>query len=200
MILFSREILKYKRGATFVAEVKCSQNLFTDIERHGGKAIMSRTGHSLIKEKMREEKAVLGGEMSGHIFFADRYFGFDDAIYASCRLIELLSKTERKLSQLLEDVPKTFITPEIRVDCPDEIKFKVVEKVKEELRKDYSVIDVDGVRVQFGDGWGLVRASNTQPVLVLRFESLTEIRLQEIKKLIEDKVKSAVDSLIGKKS
>jgi phosphomannomutase/phosphoglucomutase len=200
MVLFAREILKYKRGATFVAEVKCSQNLFTDIEKHGGKAIMSRTGHSLIKEKMREEKAVLGGEMSGHIFFADRYFGFDDAIYASCRLIELLSKTERKLSQLLEDVPKTFITPEIRVDCPDEIKFKVVEKVKEELRKDYSVIDVDGVRVQFGDGWGLVRASNTQPVLVLRFESLTEIRLQEIKKLIEDKVKSAVDSLIGKKS
>ena len=135
MILFSREILKYKKGATFVAEVKCSQNLFDDIEKHGGKAIMWRTGHSLIKEKMKEEKAALGGEMSGHIFFADRYFGYDDAIYASCRLIELLSKTDKKLSQLLSDVPKTFITPEIRVDCPDEIKFKVVEKVKEELRK-----------------------------------------------------------------
>ena len=135
MILFSREILKYKKGATFVAEVKCSQNLFNDIEKHGGKAIMWRTGHSLIKEKMREEKAALGGEMSGHIFFADRYFGYDDAIYASCRLIELLSKTDKKLSQLLSDVPKTFITPEIRVDCPDEIKFKVVEKVKEALRK-----------------------------------------------------------------
>ena len=195
MILFSREILKYKKGSTFVAEVKCSQNLFSDIEKHGGKAIMWRTGHSLIKEKMREEKAVLGGEMSGHIFFADRYFGYDDAIYASCRLIELLSKTDRKLSRLLEDVPQTFITPEIRVDCLDEIKFKVVEKVKEELRKDYSIIDVDGVRVKFEDGWGLLRASNTQPVLVLRFEALTEKRLQDIKNLVEEKVKEAVSSL-----
>jgi phosphomannomutase/phosphoglucomutase len=156
---------------------------------------MWKTGHSLIKEKMKEEKAVLGGEMSGHIFFADRYFGFDDAIYASCRLIELLSRKEKKLSQLLEDVPKTHITPEIRVDCPDEIKFKVVEKVKENLKKDYSIIDVDGVRVRFEDGWGLVRASNTQPVLVLRFESLTERRLQEIRKLVEDKVKFAMSGL-----
>jgi phosphomannomutase/phosphoglucomutase len=197
MIVFAREILKYKKGATFVAEVKCSQNLFNDIEKHGGKAIMWRTGHSLIKEKMREENAVLGGEMSGHIFFADRYFGYDDAIYASCRLIELLSKTDRKLSQLLADVPKTFITPEIRVDCPDEIKFKVVEKVKGELRKGYSIIDVDGVRVKFEDGWGLVRASNTQPVLVLRFEALTQERLQEIKKLVEEKLQSAVATLKG---
>jgi phosphomannomutase/phosphoglucomutase len=195
MILFSREILKYKKGATFVAEVKCSQNLFNDIEQHGGKAIMWRTGHSLIKEKMKEEKAVLGGEMSGHIFFADRYFGYDDAIYASCRLIELLSKTDQKLSHLLSDVPKTFITPEIRVDCPDEIKFKVVETVKEALRKDYPIIDVDGVRVKFEDGWGLVRASNTQPALVLRFEALTEKRLQEIKKLVEEKVQMAVSTL-----
>ena len=156
---------------------------------------MWRTGHSLIKEKMREEKAVLGGEMSGHIFFADRYFGYDDAIYASCRLIELLSKTDKKLSQLLSDVPKTFITPEIRVDCPDEIKFRVVETVKETLQKDYPVIDVDGARVKFSDGWGLVRASNTQPVLVLRFEALTENRLQEIKNLVEEKVQEAVKSL-----
>ncbi len=195
MILFSREILKQKKGATFVAEVKCSQNLFSDIEKHGGRAIMWRTGHSLIKEKMREEKAALGGEMSGHIFFADRYFGYDDAIYASCRLLELLSKTERKLSSLLADVPKTHITPEIRVTCPDEIKFKVVEEVKEELRKEYPIIDVDGVRVQFKDGWGLVRASNTQPVLVLRFEALTEARLQEIKKVVEDKVEFAMSKL-----
>jgi len=198
MILFAREILKHKKGATFVAEVKCSQNLFADIEKHGGRAIMWRTGHSLIKEKMKEEKAVLGGEMSGHIFFADRYFGYDDAIYASCRLIELLSKTDKKLSQLLEDVPKTFITPEIRVDCPDEIKFKVVEKVKEDLRQSFSIIDVDGVRVQFRDGWGLVRASNTQPALVLRFEALTEKRLQEIKNLMEEKVQSAVSTLTEK--
>jgi phosphomannomutase/phosphoglucomutase len=195
MILFSREILKEKKGATFIAEVKCSQNLFNDIETHGGRAIMWKTGHSLIKEKMREEKGVLGGEMSGHIFFADRYFGYDDAIYASCRLVELLSKTDQKLSQLLDDVPKTFITPEIRVDCPDEMKFKVVERVKDDLRKDYPIIDVDGVRVKFDDGWGLVRASNTQPVLVLRFEALTERRLQEIKKLVEDKVKFAISKL-----
>jgi phosphomannomutase/phosphoglucomutase len=197
MILFSREILKYEKGASFVAEVKCSQILFDDIEKHGGKAIMWRTGHSLIKEKMREEKAALGGEMSGHIFFADRYFGYDDAIYASCRLIELLSKTEKKLSQLLSDVPKTFITPEIRVDCPDEIKFKVVETVRETLKKDYPVIDVDGVRVRFEDGWGLVRASNTQPALVLRFEALTEKRLAIIKKLVEDKVKVAIEEFRG---
>ena len=188
-------ILKHQKAATFVAEVKCSQNLFTDIERHGGKAIMWRTGHSLIKEKMKQEKAALGGEMSGHIFFADRYFGYDDAIYASCRLAELLSNTDMKLSQLLEDVPKTYITPEIRVTCPDEIKFNVVETVKEELKKNYPIIDVDGVRVRFEDGWGLVRASNTQPVLVLRFEASTERRVQEIKKLIEEKVQTAVSTL-----
>jgi len=195
MILFSREILKERKGTTFVAEVKCSQTLFDDIEKHGGKAIMWKTGHSLIEEKMREEKAVLGGEMSGHIFFADRYFGYDDAIYASCRLVELLSKTSKRLSQLLDDVPKTFITPEIRVDCPDEMKFKVVERVKDDLRKNYPIIDVDGVRVKFNDGWGVVRASNTQPVLVLRFEAFSEKRLQEIKKLIEDKVKVAIEEL-----
>lgn len=195
MILFSREILKHIKGATFVAEVKCSQNLFNDIERHGGKAIMWKTGHSLIKEKIKEERAVLGGEMSGHLFFADRYLGYDDAIYASCRLVELLSKTDKKLSGLLEDVPKTSITPEIRIDCPDDIKFQVVEKVKEELRKEYPIIDVDGVRVKFEDGWGLVRASNTQPVLVLRFEALTEKRVEEIKKLIEEKVKMAFSNL-----
>lgn len=188
MILFSRDILKEKKGATFVGEVKCSQNLFTEIERHGGKAIMWKTGHSLIKEKIKEENAVLGGEMSGHLFFADRYFGYDDAIYASCRLIELLSKTEEKLSRLLLDVPKVFNTPEIRVDCPDEIKFKVVQKVKEAFKKDYPIIDVDGVRIQFEDGWGLVRASNTQPALVLRFEARTKDRLREIKKLVEDRV------------
>ncbi len=195
MILFAREILKEKKGASFVAEVKCSQNLYDDIEKHGGKAIMWKTGHSLIKEKMKRERAVLGGEMSGHLFFADRYFGYDDAIYASCRLLELLSKSEKRLSQLLTDLPKTVITPEIRVECSDEIKFKVVDKVKNELRKDYPIIDVDGVRVNVEGGWGLVRASNTQPVLVLRFEASTEKRLQEIKKFVEDRVKLAMKGL-----
>jgi phosphomannomutase/phosphoglucomutase len=192
MILFSRDILKSRQGATFIAEVKCSQNLFEDVKHHGGKVIMWKTGHSLIKEKMKIEKAVLGGEMSGHLFFADRYLGYDDAIYASCRLVELLSRTDQKLSRLLQDVPKTSITPEIRVDCPDEIKFQVVERVKEELKKGHPIIDVDGVRVQFGDGWGLVRASNTQPALVLRFEAPTEKRLTEIKKWVEDKVHAAI--------
>ena len=196
LILFSREILKDRRGATFVADVKCSQNLFDDIEKHGGRAIMWKTGHSLIKEKMKQEKAVLAGEMSGHLFFADRYLGYDDAIYASCRLLEALSETDNTLSELLGDVPKTFITPEIRVDCPDEIKFNVVESVRETLRKTHSIIDIDGVRVTFDDGWGLLRASNTQPVLVLRFEALTEKRLAEIKALVEVEVKAAVSAMI----
>ena len=198
MILFSRDILKSRKGATFIAEVKCSQNLFEDVQHHGGKAIMWKTGHSLIKEKMKNEKAVLGAEMSGHLFFADRYFGYDDAIYASCRLVELLSRTDQKLSQLLQDIPKTSITPEIRVDCPDEIKFQVIERVKEQLEKAYPIIDVDGARVQFGDGWGLVRASNTQPVLVLRFEAPTEKRLAEIKKWVEDRVQAAIRGITEK--
>jgi phosphomannomutase/phosphoglucomutase len=196
LILFSREILKDKRGATFVADVKCSQNLFDDIEKHGGRAIMWKTGHSLIKEKMKQEKAVLAGEMSGHLFFADRYLGYDDAIYASCRLLEALSKTDKTLSELLGDVPQTFITPEIRVDCADEIKFDVVERVRDTLRKTHSIIDIDGVRVTFDDGWGLLRASNTQPVLVLRFEASTEKRLAEIKALVEGQVNAAVSAII----
>ena len=134
---------------------------------------------------MKEENALLAGEMSGHLFFADRYFGFDDAIYASLRLLEILSKTGRRLSDLLADVPKTFVTPEIRIDCPDDRKFQIVEAVKERFRKDYPIIDVDGVRIPFADGWGLIRSSNTQPVLVLRFEAETEARLAYIRNLIE---------------
>jgi phosphomannomutase / phosphoglucomutase len=192
MILFTREILKEKKGATIIAEVKCSENLYREIEKCGGKGIMWKAGHSLIKEKMREENALLAGEMSGHICFADRYFGFDDAIYASCRLLEILSKTGRKLSELFSDIPKTVSTPEIRIECPDEIKFDVAEDVKNGFKKDYPVIDIDGARVDFGDGWGLVRASNTQPVVVLRFEAPTETRLQEIRHIIETKVEQAI--------
>jgi len=142
---------------------------------------------------MKEEKALLAGEMSGHIFFADRYFGYDDAIYASARLLEILSLTGQKLSQLLSDVPHTFNTPEIRVDCPDDVKFQVVEKVKNYFSEDYDIIDIDGVRVQFEDGWGLVRASNTQPVLVLRFESKTEESLRSIRTLVENVLKTLWD-------
>jgi phosphomannomutase/phosphoglucomutase len=185
MILFAREILSRKPGATFISEVKCSKTMYEDIEAHGGRAIMWKTGHALIKKKMKVEKAEFAGEMSGHMFFADRYLGFDDAIYAAGRLLEILSATHRRISELLADVPETVTTPEIRVDCPDHIKFAVVARVTETLRRSYPVIDIDGVRVLFDDGWGLVRASNTQPALVLRFEALTEDRLAEIRDLVE---------------
>jgi len=185
MIIFSREILSRKPGATFISEVKCSKTLYDDIEKNGGRAIMWKTGHSLIKQKMKLEKAELAGEMSGHIFFSDRYFGFDDAVYASCRLLEILSSTGKKISDLLAGVPETFSTPEIRVECPDHIKFAVVDKITAYFKERHDVIDIDGVRVLFPDGWGLVRASNTQPALVLRFEAMTENRLQEIRELVE---------------
>jgi phosphomannomutase/phosphoglucomutase len=185
MIIYSREILSRKPGATFISEVKCSQTMYDDIAKNGGRAIMWKTGHSLIKKKMKEEKAELAGEMSGHMFFKDRYFGFDDATYAACRLLEILSNSGQRLSQLLEDVPATYTTPEIRVDCPDKVKFALVQQVTEHFRQDYKVIDIDGVRVLFDDGWGLVRASNTQPALVLRFEALSQNRLEEIQNLVE---------------
>lgn len=185
LLLFSRDILKDNPGATIIGEVKCSQKLYDDIKKNGGKPIMWKAGHSLIKGKMKEEKALLAGEMSGHLFFADRYLGYDDAIYASVRLLEILSKTGQKLSEILSDVPQTFTTPEIRMDCPDHIKFSVVEDMKAYFKNKYSVIDIDGVRVPFNDGWGLIRASNTQPVLVLRFEATTKRRLQEIKNMLE---------------
>jgi len=192
LLLFSRFVLKENPGAAIIGEVKCSQTLYDDIAQKGGRGIMWKAGHSLIKDKMKEEKALLAGEMSGHIFFADRYFGYDDAIYASARLLEILSLTGQKLSELFSDVPHTFNTPEIRVACPDDIKFRVVEKIKKHFAADYDVIDIDGVRVQFKDGWGLVRASNTQPVLVLRFESKTEEGLMSIRALVEGVLKDTM--------
>lgn len=188
LILFSREVLEKIPGAPIIFEVKCSQALVEEIEKHGGNPIMWRTGHSLIKKKMREEKSPLAGEMSGHLFFADEYFGYDDAIYASLRLVRLLSRSDKTISQMLADVPKYYITPEIRVDCPDEEKFKVVEELARHFKERYDTIDVDGVRILFGDGWGLVRASNTQPILVLRFEARTPERLEEIKRIVIDKL------------
>lgn len=185
LLLFSRFILAENPGAAIIGEVKCSQKLYDDIAAHGGRPIMWKAGHSLIKGKMKEEKALLAGEMSGHLFFADRYFGYDDAIYASVRLLEILSSSGRKLSDILADVPVTFSTPEIRVACPDDIKFRVVEDAKAHFRKDVDIIDIDGVRIPFADGWGLIRASNTQPVLVLRFEAATEARLTAIRRLVE---------------
>ncbi|MGA7875681.1 MAG: phosphomannomutase/phosphoglucomutase [Desulfoferrobacter sp.] len=191
MIIFAREILSRRPGTTFISEVKCSKILYEDIEKRGGRAIMWRTGHSLIKAKMKEEGAALAGEMSGHMFFKDRYFGYDDGIYASCRLLEILSNTGETIPELLAGVPATHTTPEIRVPCPDEMKFDVVAKATRFFKKNgYDVIDVDGARIVFPDGWGLVRASNTQPVLVLRYEAETAERLEEIRNLVEGTIES----------
>jgi phosphomannomutase/phosphoglucomutase len=185
MIIFAREILARKPGATFISEVKCSKTLYDDIEKNGGRAIMWRTGHSPIKAKMKETGAALGGEMSGHIFFEHRWFGFDDALYAGARLLELLSHDTRTIGQMLADVPVTYVTPEIRLDCPDEVKFDVVARIVSRLQADHEVIDIDGARVNFPDGWGLVRASNTQPVLVMRAEATSEARRDEIQAMLE---------------
>ena len=185
MVLLSRSILAERPGSTIIAEVKCSQTLFDDIENHGGTAIMWKAGHSLIKAKMKETNAVLAGEMSGHIFFADRFYGFDDATYAGARVIEILSKTEEPLSALLADIPKTFSTPELRVECPDDKKFRVVEKAAQYFARDHEVITIDGARILFEHGWGLVRASNTQAILVLRFEASSEQSLAAIRTEVE---------------
>ncbi len=192
MILFSREILAKAPGSTIIAEVKCSQTLFDDIEKHGGKPLMWKAGHSLIKSKMKETGALLAGEMSGHIFFADRFYGFDDATYAGARLFEILSKTDKPLSALLADLPKTFSTPELRVPCPDETKFDVVAKIAEHFSQTNEVITIDGVRILFGHGWGLVRASNTQAILVLRFEADSDEALNEIRHIVEGQVQNLI--------
>ncbi len=184
MILFSRAVLAAVPGATIVSEVKCSQTLYDDIAAHGGNGIMWRTGHSPIKAKMRETGAELGGEMSGHIFFKHRFFGFDDASYAAARLLEILSHDTRTVSEMFADIPTTFVTPEIRLECPDEIKFDVVARIVARLKADHEVFDIDGARVNFPDGWGLIRASNTQPVLVLRAEARTAARRDEIREML----------------
>ena len=188
LMIFARDILKYNPGATIVGEVKCSQNLFKDIEGHGGIAVMSAAGHSLIKNKMQETNSLLAGEMSGHICFADDYYGFDDAIYAACRILQIVASSKIKVSEMLLDVPKTEATPEIRVDCPDDRKFEIVRELTESFSKNYDVIDIDGVRVNFGEGWALIRASNTQPVIVFRFEANNAGRLAEIISIVRKAV------------
>jgi len=201
MMLFAREILLESPGATFVSEVKCSQALFDEIAARGGRAIMWKVGHSLIKAKMKEEKAALAGEMSGHMFFADRWYGFDDAVYAGARLVELLSRSPATLAEHYDTLPALHNTPEIRLHCPEEIKFEVVRKTVAWFRERYPIIDVDGVRVSFQEdgrtvGWGLVRASNTGPVLVLRFEADTAARLASIRALVEDRLQQIIADTI----
>jgi phosphomannomutase / phosphoglucomutase len=191
MLIYGREILTRKPGATFIGEVKCSQVLYDELEKAGGNPIMYKTGHSLIKAKMKQERAELAGEMSGHMFFADRYYGYDDALYAACRLIEIVAKSGKPLSAQLAGIPKMVSTPEIRVDTPDEVKFQVVDRVAAYFRARYKTVDIDGVRMKFPHGWGLVRASNTQPVLVMRFEAETEEQLSEYRREVENVVEEA---------
>jgi phosphomannomutase / phosphoglucomutase len=205
MVLYARDILAAKPGATIISEVKASQSLYDDIAAHGGRPIMWKTGHSLIKAKMKEESAVLAGEMSGHMFFADRYFGYDDAIYASCRLIEILAKCSQPMSALVADLPKTVVTPEIRVDMPDAVKFEVVQRIHNTFERYLTtkqglgpaklvlrdVVTIDGVRAVFEQGWGLIRASNTQPALVLRFEAQSDDHMALIRGIIEAELAAA---------
>ena len=195
MILFSRDVLAQRPGAAIVSEVKCSQTLYDDIAKRGGRAIMWKAGHSLIKAKMKEEHALLAGEMSGHIFFKHRYYGFDDGVYSAARLLELLARDGRPLSQMLDGIPKVWASPEIRFDFPEEKKFRAVELAKVRLRKHGETIEVDGVRVKIDGAWGLVRASNTQPLLVLRWEAQSEEKLHEIQRLIEGTVEQIRNEL-----
>ncbi len=205
MVVYARDILETNPGSTIISEVKASQHLYDDIKKRGGRPIMWKTGHSLIKAKMKEERAALAGEMSGHMFFADRYFGYDDAIYASCRLIEILAKRKKPLSALVSDLPVSCVTPEIRVDCPDAVKFDLVKRVQTRLLASVDahaplgtsgltirdVVTIDGIRAIFNDGWGLIRASNTQPALVLRFEAGSEAQLASIRAAIEGELAEA---------
>ncbi len=185
LAVLARNVLKDKPGATIIGEVKCSKLLFNDILKHGGDPVMWKVGHSLIKSKMHQTGAMLAGEVSGHIFFKHRFYGFDDASYVAARFLEIVDKSSEPVSRFLSDWPRTWNTPEIRRECPDEIKFAVVSAVCDYFKRKYEVIDVDGMRVNMPGGWGLLRASNTQPVVVMRFEADSENRLNEIRREIE---------------
>jgi len=201
--IFAKDILREHLGAKIISEVKSSKTLFDGIEKLGGIPIMSPVGHSLIKKKLKKEKALLAGEMSGHIFFNDKYFGYDDAIYATLRLLEIvakekLAKSNFVFSDLLKDLPNVYVSPEIRVDCSEEEKFQIVEHFLEQFKARYpefakdiqKVITIDGVRIEFSDGWSLIRASNTQPAIVMRFETETEDKLELYKRSFEDTILS----------
>ena len=189
MALFLPEVIKKDDEILF--DVKCSQALEDMIIKYGGKPIMWKTGHSLIKQKMNELGCKLGGEMSGHIFFADDYYGYDDAIYVAARIVQTLSRSDKKLSELKAKLPKYFSTPEMRMACEsDEEKFRIADEAIKYFTKNYDCITVDGVRIKFGDGWGLVRSSNTQPVIVCRFEANSHDRMEEIKDLVLTKLET----------
>lgn len=193
MMIYAADIIQHNPGAKIIGEVKCSQTMFDRIQAMGGTPIMWKVGHSLIKAKMKTENALLAGEMSGHLFFADRYYGYDDAVYSGARLLEILSHSQQSLAEMVDGLPKTCSTPEIRFDCPEEKKFKVVEELGKSFATKYQVIDIDGARIIFEHGWGLVRASNTQPVLVLRFEADSQPELEKI----QTEVKDELNRLLG---
>jgi phosphomannomutase/phosphoglucomutase len=194
LAIMARDVLREVPGATIIGDVKCSSRLFNDIEAHGGKAIMWKTGHSLMKAKLKESGGALAGELSGHIAYKHRFFGFDDAIYSVCRFVEIVSRSKLPVSQLAADLPKMVATPEIRIDCPEEHKFLIAEKAKTAF-PGYKVNPIDGVRVEFDHGWGLVRASNTQPILVLRFEADSEALLTEYRSLVIGRIEEIKKSL-----
>ncbi|MEA3346182.1 MAG: phosphomannomutase/phosphoglucomutase [Chloroflexota bacterium] len=189
LILLARQILKRSEAKKIVFDVKCSQALPEDIEAHGGEPVMWKTGHSWVKNKCHEIGAAMGGEMSGHIFIFDGYYGFDDAVFAGLRMIEYLSNQDKSYSELISNIPHYFSSPTLHVDCADEVKYEVASRLAEEFKKEYEVVDIDGARILFGDGWGLVRASSNLPVLVLRFEAQTPERLEEIKEVFRTKFK-----------
>ncbi len=188
--LFCRELLAKHPGSTVIGEVKCSQTLFDEIKRLGGTAVISKAGHSIVKAKMAETGALLAGEMSGHIFFADKYYGFDDACYAGARVLDILARSGKPLSDLLSGIPTSFSTAEIRLPCAEDSKFSIVERVAAEFKKTNEVSTIDGARIKFENGWGLVRASNTQAILVLRFEANSESDLAEIKKTVFERLEN----------
>jgi phosphomannomutase/phosphoglucomutase len=188
LMIFARDLLSRRKGATVIFDVKCTSNLPDYVRRFGGIPVMSATGHSIIKQRMHDERAELAGEMSAHIFFAEDYFGYDDALFATARMLKIIDIADAPVSSFLADVPHMFSTPEIRVDCPDDLKFGIVKELVEYYRGKYDVLDIDGVRINFGGGWGLIRASNTQPVLVLRFEAKTREELERYQKEVHTKL------------
>lgn len=194
LLIYGRELLKTIKNPTIIGDVKCSQILFDTLKAEGANPVMAKTGHSLIKAKLKELNAELAGEMSGHIFFAHDFFGFDDALHASGRIVEILSSTDKPLSSLLSGIPKMVSTPELRIDCEESIKFKLVEGMKDALAE-FEVNTLDGVRVKFSNGWGLVRASNTQAALVMRFEADSEEHLEEYKTIFNTRLESVKNSL-----
>lgn len=206
MIILARDVLQRNPHATIIGEVKCSTRMYREIEKAGGNPIMWKTGHSLIKNKMKESQAMLAGEMSGHIFFAEEFFGFDDAIHASLEIARILAQAmpEKCLADFLRDLAKVIVTPEIRIDCDENKKFKVVDQVINLIQTHNKSLTApiirninltDGIRVEFDKGWGLVRASNTQPILVSRFEAEDSGSLAEYKQFVENKIREAEDLL-----